>query len=57
MNNGFCLLCKIRIPNWKRSDSRFCSDECRKRYFDMYKRNLLYNTPNKEVVGVGYGEY
>jgi hypothetical protein len=53
MNQNFCLLCKIKIPYWKRTDSRFCGDECRKKYFDIYRRNLSNRMTNNNDISVG----
>lgn len=52
----FCLLCKIQIATWKRKDSKFCSDECRKKYFDLYRRNLTKDERENIKQDVGSGE-
>lgn len=38
MNIGYCHLCGKKIPKWFRQDAYYCSDECRKKIWEIYHR-------------------
>lgn len=53
MVKKFCRLCNRNIDAWKRKDSIFCGDYCRKKAYDIRTGRCKQEMAIKSVEGVG----
>ena len=52
MNFSYCRFCGRKIPKYFYANALFCSDLCRKRYYDVKKRPESNQRAVKFVKGV-----
>jgi len=53
MIKGFCRNCGNLIPEFSKVNSLYCSEYCRKAFYDTNKRKKRQIRANKEVLSVG----
>ena len=53
MNPFFCNYCGTKIDFWARRNARFCSDYCRKAYYEVLRGRKSVRKRFSELVSVG----
>jgi hypothetical protein len=50
------LVCGLKIPVWKRLDSKYCDEACKKTYYEYINGRMNVEKRIKKLVGVGHKE-
>lgn len=53
MNPFYCNCCGSKINKWYRLDTRFCSDYCKKKYYDLKHQRIGVQKYIERLEGVG----